>query len=546
MEEDNRSYHPTTSIGPFHFRQSYQQQFDHDELTTYSNKTEFITMKIDQKLPSLKYLLSTTNNNTNTTDAGAGAGVDRAPPRAICPVRGGGRGMVLVAEKGLSATATGAGVDRAPHHAPPRAHNPAPAPCPVHGGVRGMVLLVAEKEEDHSHHHHHHHQHQVSSSKRGMVPVQEQESEQRHRSYSAATTSTSTTANGTNNARMNRLLVETHGLFYDYQRRSYRQSLTEQAKELLEQAAAASSGDDYDASLVNLALYSDALQLCQKSIQDHDGNNNDRNNTVGGSYLITGDIRIRRKVELLAAKIYCLRASLLYKNNLYTKCLDDCNSAIKIWNRLEQSSIGRRQLRRKIKQKQQSQSSSSSQSQQQQQQQQRLQPRRRLLSHKHLYLLKAKALAGLGRYNDASKWLLCKNQVPYKHFDGKSQLIQNTGTMYNVLYEISNRDSENEKITTPPPSTAATNTTTNRRKENIIPTNQNVWPILIHNVQQRLLEGITTNTTAITAAAAATTMTATTATATSTNSGSYSNSNSCTNNAIYQLLRNGPVLFNHV
>ncbi|OEU19608.1 hypothetical protein FRACYDRAFT_235668 [Fragilariopsis cylindrus CCMP1102] len=373
-----------------------KQQFDHDELTTYSNKTEFITIKIDQKLPSLKYLLSTTNNNTNTTDAGAGAGagVDRAPPRAICPVRGGGRGMVLVAEKGLSATATGAGVDRVPHHAPPRAHNPAPAPCPVHGG-----------------------------------------------------------------------------------------------------AAAASSGDDYDASLVNLALYSDALQLCQKSIQDHDGNNNDRNNTVGGSYLITGDIRIRRKVELLAAKIYCLRASLLYKNNLYTKCLDDCNSAIKIWNRLEQSSIGRRQLRRKIKQKQQSQSSSSSQSQQQQQQQQRLQPRRRLLSHKHLYLLKAKALAGLGRYNDASKWLLCKNQVPYKHFDGKSQLIQNTGIMYNVLYEISNRDSENEKITTPPPSTAATNTTTNRRKENIIPTNQNKWTSIIQSRLGLIFEGLISVTT---------------------------------------------------
>jgi len=132
---------------------------------------------------------------------------------------------------------------------------------------------------------------------------------------------------------------------------------------------------------------------------------------------------------------------------------------------------------------------------------------------------------------------------------------------YNVLYEISNRNNSeiSEKITTPPPPPTATHddrlvdtittstsptspTNDKKRKENMIPTNQNVWPILIHNVQQRLLEGITTNTTAINAAAATTTMTATTATVN--NSGG--NSNSCTNNAIYQILRNGPVLFNHV
>jgi hypothetical protein len=222
----------------------------------------------------------------------------------------------------------------------------------------------------------------------------------------------------------------------------------------------------------------------------------------------------------------------------YNRCLDDCNSAITIWNRSEQSSIGRRQLRRRMKQQLQSrQSSQTSQTSQEQQQRLLLQPPRRrlLLSHKHLYLLKAKALAGLGRYNDASMWLLSKDQTPYMNFHGESQLIQNNGNMYNVLHEISNRgcaggcgeiESESEKTTTndrlmDTTTAAATTTVTTTRTKNIIPTDQNIWPVLIHNVQQRLE-------------------------CSSPSSRYAGSSSSCASNAIYQLLRNVPVLFNHV
>jgi hypothetical protein len=283
------------------------------------------------------------------------------------------------------------------------------------------------------------------------IMVENQHDDQLQQQRATATASSS-------NPRMNRLLVETHGLFYDYQQRFYRQSLIKKAEELLEQAAAAAaaattenyrnsndcnSNTEGNNASVNLALYTDAIKLCIMSIQDYDNQEHDNDRTVGGrSYFVTGDIQILHKAELLVAKVYCLRASLYYNRmENYSKCLDDCNSAITIWNRLciggncnnRRRNCHHNNGDRPMISQQQPPVSPLSPTRR------RRRRRRSLLSHKNLYLLKGRALAGLGRYNEASKWLLNQNQTPYQNFQGQSQLINDAGNMYSVLYKITKR-----------------------------------------------------------------------------------------------------------
>ena len=322
-----------------------------------------------------------------------------------------------------------------------------------------------------------------------------------------------------------RFVEETHGLFYDYQRRFHRQSLTGRAEKLLEQAFTKNIKGSNDDHAANLMLCTDALELCQKATKyQEDDLHNDNLDSIGGSYLVTGDIRIRRKGELLAAKIYCRRAAICYEIGKYSKCLEDCDAAIEIWkHRYGSSGVGN--IGGATKKLSGLRSSSSSRG-----------PKSLKLSHKHLYLLKGRALALLGSYQEAARWLLHPNELPCRNFRGSSQLLQNDGIMNSVLLKIAIRG-RGRKTASPARTTTATSNIDDRpagivataTRQNSIPTNKKLWSHLLHSVDKRLNNG---------GAAAPKTP----AGDPKTNS---SSANASSSSAIYQILRYGPVLFHH-
>mmetsp|Transcript_3502 Transcript_3502/g.9823 ORF Transcript_3502/g.9823 Transcript_3502/m.9823 type:complete len:571 (-) Transcript_3502:1414-3126(-) len=344
----------------------------------------------------------------------------------------------------------------------------------------------------------------------------------------------------------NRFLEEVNGLFHDYRRRFYRQSLTDRAKELLDRAANHALCSDQASKLV---LCTEALNDCKYATRDQiEALHGDERNHVGGSYLVTGDIRIRRKGELLAAKIYCFRAGVLYRMGKYPECLEDCNAAIEIWKQHDHhpsSSGSASGFQRAVRAK----SVMSSKAQNV--------VRKGKLSHKHLYLLRGRALAAMGRYKEAAGWLTHPSELPFQKFHGSSQLLENDGIMYRVVHEIVTRDTgasgnaqqqqqqkqkqqQQQQQRPTRPGIKNVDETNNlqklsatKRQTNIrIPTNKKLWSHVLHSVDRRLTRG--------TAALDSRPLRSDKAT---NNSSSISSGSS--SSAIYQILRHGPVLFHH-
>jgi tetratricopeptide (TPR) repeat protein len=395
---------------------------------------------------------------------------------------------------------------------------------------------------------------------------------------------------------------ETQRLFQDYQHRFHRQSLTEQAKELLDRAIVLAKdggnvnnidsdinsnnniNNNINSNSINnnsinnnnnnnniyasIALCTEALELCRNAIKDQEGALNRTDNVIGGSYLVTGDIRLRRKGEALEAKIHCLRAAVHYKEGLYHESLDDCEAAIVIWEQQRETTkgivarnrgrtvvpaaaavttmghhIGTKPLATNHE------SPLSSQLRTTRTTTTTIPPSRaRKLSHKHLYLLKGRVLAAMGRYRDAVVWLTHFRQLPARTFRRSSALLETDAAMNKFLDQLSIRSGcgggqtkrgairipkeKHNSCTTPPraalkaPPIMSDSTSTSTSTA-MIPANTKVWSNLLHSVDKRLNEGMAGKFHA------------------NYNSSSSSRNRSNSGSAIYQMLRHGPFLFHH-
>ena len=374
------------------------------------------------------------------------------------------------------------------------------------------------------------------------------------------------------------LLEESQKLFKDYERRFQRQSLTEQAKDLYDRALSKAAGDNSNSNsttvycngdtkkndnVISIDLCSEALVLCRSAIEDQEEASN-RNDFIGGSYLSTGDIRLRRKGEGLASKIHCLRAAIRYQESLYEESLEDCEAAIAIWNqkygRSERGYKGggngcfvgsSNRNKRKYKNEtspilvpslppRSSSSSSCFSTTSSTNNNTKTGTRARKLSHKHLYLLKARVLAAMGRYREAVVWLTHPDKLPARTFERSSILLESDVAMNRFLHRILlqcsgskyiDRSSDvrgKEEGSIPQEcnivaaaSPVESSTIVGRR----IPFNQNLWAYLLHGIDRRLNEGMIGISRGK----------KNYRTRDRTNSGS----------AIYQMLRHGPVLFHH-
>ncbi len=345
-------------------------------------------------------------------------------------------------------------------------------------------------------------------------------------------------------------MEESQRLFHDYQRRFHRQSLTDQAKDLLDRASILARGknnskNDKDNSYSNsnssnsisIALCAEALELCKTAIKDQEKALN-RNDCIGGSYLVTGDIRLRKKHEGLVAKIHCLRAAVRFQEGLYEEALEDCEAAISIWNQQYGSGRGGRSCfgnnERKF-----SKTSNSENNESTCFSKQGPSPRARKLSHKHLYLLKGRILAAMGRHRDAVVWLTHPQNLPARTFRRSSALLETDAAMNRFLErhllrykgltrqdgkairkENGFRTQDDNPIVVSPNLEASAPR---------IPTNKKVWPKLLHSIDRRLNEGMIG------------TFHATKEKSTNRSGERRSNSGS----AIYHILRHGSVLFHH-
>lgn len=369
---------------------------------------------------------------------------------------------------------------------------------------------------------------------------------------------------------------DTQRLFQDYQRRFHRQSLTEQAKELLDRAVSLAltknSNSCYNDNSNSLetaeALCTEALRLCRNAIENQEAALHE-NEDLGGSYLVTGDIRIRRKGEALETKIYCLRASIRYTAGKYSESLEDCDAALAIWKTKQNSATTtttttRQQQRERwfnplgTKLPHES-SSSSPKGTLSQPPHARSKTTRtanpRKSSHKYLCLLKGRVLAAMGLYRDAVVWLTHPDQFPTKNFQRSSALLETDAIMHrfldqlwiqagrrnigggdgkqqrridNMLRKEDNSRSDDGAATT---KALVTPTTSIVAASVPIPTSKTLWSNLLHSVDQRLNEGMIGKFHARNSSSCRKT--------------NRSSTNSNSGSAIYQILRHGPVLFNH-
>ena len=221
------------------------------------------------------------------------------------------------------------------------------------------------------------------------------------------------------------------------------------------------------------------------------------------------------------------------------------------------------------------------------------------LSHKHLYLLRGRALAAMGRYKEAAGWLTHPGELPFQKFHGASQLLQSDAIMYDVVHEIVTRDRDCKAATATAPmlsrlqqhnychhqqrakhaaangdenkdsdilmkvcqvptrttNTIATTTTpattkqTSNNKGVLVPTDKKLWAHLLYSVDQRLTRGAEHVVPGVAVASGhghghgllATPRTGNSGKAVTTPTTTASSSSS----AIYQMLRHGPVLFYH-
>lgn len=314
----------------------------------------------------------------------------------------------------------------------------------------------------------------------------------------------------------NRLLEETNGLLRDYQRRFYRQSLTDLAKTLLHRAITTPSATLQE----KLKLCKEALAKCKTGIRDQEeALHGDDRNHVGGSYLLTGDIRIRRKGELLAAKIYCVRAGVHYTMEDYTMCLEDCDAAIEIWKQHEQrSGFSTRLFERPAIDAAKTHSATAKPSSRTNDL-----PRKGKLSHKHLFLLKGRALAAMGRYKDAAEWLTHPKELPIQKFHGTSQLLQNDARMHRFVHALVTRSrGKNEAPVADQECGFQQPTTPPKDNDTMVLSNKKLWAPFLHSVDKRLHRGPVSRP-----------------------SPPELPSSSSSSSAIYQVLRHGPVLFHH-
>ena len=302
---------------------------------------------------------------------------------------------------------------------------------------------------------------------------------------------------------------ESKSLLKDYEHRFHRKFLTEQAEVLLDRAFACVRGnvlvDEINKNTDAMGICSEALLLCKTAIDDQQETAN-RNDFVGGSYLVSGDIRLRRKGEGLASKIYCLRASLRFQEGHYEESLEDCESAISIWNQKYSSRrkkvffIGNRPKPNAYGNKDRSPT---------------IEPRARKASHKYLFLLKARNLTAMGRYKEAAMWLTHPDKLPTRTFQRSSAILETDVAMNRFLEKTLLHGGD---FACKPGSTVHYPAGIARS-----PTSKRLWPNLLYSIDRRLNEG----------------MPGKFRTTKKHNSGEKSNSA----NAIYHLLRHGPVLF---
>ena len=170
----------------------------------------------------------------------------------------------------------------------------------------------------------------------------------------AAAAAAAAAVNDRQDDRASSLIEETRRLLQDYQRRFHRQTLTDRAQELFDRAvilatkgrgnhlrqnrngvpAKRDDGDDDDGDddekilPASIALCTEALALCRTSIADQEAATMHDTAVVGGSYLLTGDIRLRRGAEALKARIHGSRAALLYQAHRHEEALLDCDAAL--------------------------------------------------------------------------------------------------------------------------------------------------------------------------------------------------------------------------
>ena len=310
-----------------------------------------------------------------------------------------------------------------------------------------------------------------------------------------------------------------------------------------------------DRIAVQLTLFQDALNLCQTSMRmlQHETDEIDENfgvdaaetmPTAATAVVTTTDLydrhghnvavavggnstrrARRRQKELFSANIYHHRAILHYTLGNYIKCCDDCDAAIAIAStRVEaargegggrpQSSRsedenntiiaqdyfktpGRNQAVLPVSSSTAASRGNSTGSMHPQHERRR----RHQSSYKqhHLYLLKAKALAGLERYEEASNWLLHPSNVPYKQLcrDGSEALlasIQRIGMMYKALGKVQHSSGGGcDRLRLPssfPTATATTMTTDNSNHDAaslpIASSNHRLPEVILQNVRHRL------------------------------------------------------------
>ena len=406
MEEDNRSYHPSRYFLTWyhHHRHHYrvadaEADADSDSdaevnmATTFKDRSRqtftdmIVAAEQQQQQEDSSNVINSNSNNDGNRREGNISSEQKLPSLSYLL-----RTTTNPLHRGLAGTITGEIIV------------PRPLLPSAFRAVRGMVAVDNnnDQKQPHLHQYHHHQQQQQQQQLEYQQRQQQQQQENYHRRHNRANDHEDrcqlSTSRGTDTtARMNRLLVETHGLFCDYQQQFYRQSLIEKASDLLKQATTAVVvNHDHDhnsiaiapsSASLQLTLLTDALELCHKSIHNQ-RQNNVLDNYVGGSDLVAGEIRIRRKNELLIATIYGQRATLFYACGSYINCVNDCDSAIVIWHRFEQRRISRR-MRTRMRN---------------QQLPQRRRRTKHKLSHKHhLCLLKSMALAGVERYKHASR-----------------------------------------------------------------------------------------------------------------------------------------------